>query len=131
MRRPSPPSVDEFGRAVTGRPRRSRASEAVPLARGLLAAVGRLPSGEDLDRDAPLLGRLAALGRSLRPADDSATPAWVPLTAQFTEVRTAFRKVVPGGVPLTLLPAFVPLSAHGAEFAAGLLKEAEGRRAHE
>lgn len=85
-------SVDDFGRAVTGRPTDAE-SEAAPLARGLLAAVGRLPSAAHLHRDAPLLSRLAAVGRSLRPAEGAAVPPVAP--AAGTERRGGHR--VPEG----------------------------------
>ncbi|NEC70198.1 hypothetical protein, partial [Streptomyces rochei] len=120
-------SVDDFGRAVTGRPTDAE-SEAAPLARGLLAAVGRLPSAAHLHRDAPLLSRLAAVGRSLRPAEGAAVPLWPPLRAQNGEVDIVCRKVLPSGAPLTLLPAFEPLTTAAERYGSVLLQRAEARR---
>ncbi|MFB8070396.1 hypothetical protein [Streptomyces californicus] len=120
-------SVDDFGRAVTGRPTDAE-SEAAPLARGLLAAVGRLPSAVHLHRDAPLLSRLAAVGRSLRPAEGAAVPPWPPLRAQNGEVDIVCRKVLPSGAPLTLLPAFEPLTTAAERYGSVLLQRAEARR---
>ncbi|MEU9151928.1 hypothetical protein AB0D59_15555 [Streptomyces sp. NPDC048417] len=106
-------------------------SEAAPLARGLLAAVGRLPSAAHLHRDAPLLSRLAAVGRSLRPAEGAAVPSWPPLRAQNGEVDIVCRRVLPSGAPLPLLPAFEPLTAAAKRYGAVLLQRAEARRTRE
>ncbi|MDX3776015.1 hypothetical protein [Streptomyces europaeiscabiei] len=119
-------SVDDFARAVMGRPTETE-SEAAPIARGLRAAVGRLPSAARLHGDAPLLSRLVAVGKSLRPPEGSAVPAWAPLRAQNSEVDAVCRKVLSGGVPLTLLPAFEPLAPASRRYGAVLLQQAEAR----
>ncbi|MFJ7325035.1 hypothetical protein ACIQVN_02135 [Streptomyces cyaneofuscatus] len=123
-------SVDDFARAVMGRPTETE-SEAAPVARGLRAAVGRLRSAARLQGDAPLLSRLVAIGRSLRPPEGSAVPAWAPLRAQNSEVDAVCRKVLSGGVPLTLLPAFEPLAPAGRRYGAVLLQQAGARIARE
>ncbi len=97
------------------------------MARALLAAVGRLDSAEHLPEDAPLLHRPARVGVSLSPPDGRAVPRWLPLRAQYQVVHTVFQAVVPAGLPITLMQAYVPLSEPGAHYAETLLKEAEVR----
>ncbi|WP_406064600.1 hypothetical protein OG462_36795 [Streptomyces sp. NBC_01077] len=122
-------SVEGFARAVTGRPTLLEQGEAGKVARGLLASVGRLSSAERLQEDAPLMTRLARLGLSLSPAPRRAVPEWLPLTAQDREVEKVFSQVI--RFPLTLMPAYVPLSAEGERYGAALLRGAEGLRAGE
>ncbi|MFI8770292.1 hypothetical protein ACIGN6_36015 [Streptomyces sp. NPDC053792] len=120
-------SVEDFARAVTGRPTMLQHGESAKVARALLASIGRLPSAEHLDVDAPLMTRLARLGQSLTPPHGQAVPEWQPLVAQFREVHTMFPQVM--RLPLTLMPAYVPLSAEGARYGAALLREAEAASA--
>ncbi|MFC9390734.1 hypothetical protein [Streptomyces venezuelae] len=119
-------AVEDFARAVTGRPTLLQHGESAKVARGLLASIGRLPSAEHLDVDAPLMTRLVRLGQSLRPPHGQAVPGWVPLVAQLREVRSLFPQVM--RLPLTLLPAYAPLSAECARYGAVLLREAEAVR---
>lgn len=118
-------SVEEFGRAVIERPAGLPQSEAARVARGLLAAVGRLPSAEHLAEDAPLLHRLARLGASLTPPTGRATPRWQPVREQYQVVQSVFQAVVPTGLPLTLLPAYAPLSEAEERYGETLVRKAE------
>ncbi|MGE7384318.1 hypothetical protein ACQKM2_02275 [Streptomyces sp. NPDC004126] len=120
-------SVEDFGRAVMERPLGLPQREAARVARALLAAVGRLDDAEHLPEDAPLLNRLARVGLSLSPPDGRAVPRWLPLQAQYRAVHSVFQAVVPTGLPITLMPAYLPLSEPGARYAEALLKEAEAR----
>ncbi|MEU0404759.1 hypothetical protein ABZ318_31995, partial [Streptomyces sp. NPDC006197] len=116
-------AVEDFARAVTGRPTLVRHGESAKVARGLLASIGRLPSAQYLDRDAPVMTGLARLGRSLTPPHGRAIPEWRPLVGQFQVLDKLFPRVL--RLPLSLMPAYVPLSAEGARYGAALLREAE------
>ncbi|MFF5923282.1 hypothetical protein ACFY8C_33930 [Streptomyces flavochromogenes] len=117
-------SVEEFARAVMDRPAGLPQSEAGRVARALLAAVGRLPSAEHLVQDAPLMHRLARLGVSLTPPAGAAAPRWEPTREQYLVLQSVFQAVVPTGLPITLLPAHVPLPEPGARYGEALLREA-------
>ncbi|WP_329286138.1 hypothetical protein [Streptomyces sp. NBC_00691] len=117
-------SVEDFARAVMERPAGMPQSETGRVGRALLAAVGRLPSAEHLVQDAPLLHRLARLGVSLTPPAGSAVPRWQPTREQYLVLQSVFQAVVPTGLPITLLPAHVPLPETGARYGETLLKEA-------
>ncbi|MFH8626420.1 hypothetical protein ACH4A8_31825 [Streptomyces vietnamensis] len=116
-------AVEDFARAVTGRPTLVRHGESAKVARGLLASIGRLPSAQYLDKDAPVMTGLARLGQSLTPPHGRAVPEWRPLVGQFQALDNLFPRVL--RLPLTLMPAYVPLSAEGARYGAALLREAE------
>ncbi|MET8186677.1 hypothetical protein ABZV15_12860 [Streptomyces sp. NPDC005246] len=122
-------SVEDFARAVMGRPTLHEQGEAAKVARGLLASIGRLSSADRLEEDAPLMARLARLGLSLSPAHGRAVPAWLPLIAQSREVERLFTQAV--RLPLTLMPSYVPLSAEGERYGTALRREAEALRAGE
>ncbi|MEU0672168.1 hypothetical protein ABZ330_04640 [Streptomyces sp. NPDC006172] len=108
--------------------------EAAPVARALLAAVGRLPSADRivLDTrqrpvDAPLLRALADLGAGLRPARGRAVPRWNLQEEQYDTLRAVTAKVLRDDVPLTLLPAYAPLTREARSFGYDLLKDAARR----
>ncbi|RZU18008.1 hypothetical protein [Streptomyces sp. BK239] len=108
--------------------------EAAPVARALLAAVGRLPSADRivLDTrqrpvDSPLLRALADLGAGLRPARGRAVPRWNLQKEQYDTLRAVTAKVLRDDIPLTLLPAYAPLTPAARKFGHELLRDA-GRR---
>ncbi|WP_277436769.1 hypothetical protein [Streptomyces sp. SPB162] len=119
-------AVVDFGKAVTSRPALNlKESDAAPVARGLLAAVGALPAAGELIDDAPILRGLAELGAGLRPAHGDGVPRWDLLPQQQTVLRSAADKVMrEDTIALTLLPAYAPLTGAMEEYAAQLLRAA-------
>ncbi|MFJ9740655.1 hypothetical protein [Streptomyces sp. NPDC101166] len=126
----------DYGLAVWdgGPAGQQREREAAPVARALLAAVGRLPSADRivLDTrqrpvDAPLLRALADLGAGLRPARGRAVPRWNLRDEQYDTLRAVTAKVLRDDVPLTLLPAYAPLTREARSFGYDLLKDAARR----
>ena len=79
-------------------------SAIAPMARGLLAAVGGLDNGDNLLRDAPVLTRLAGLGRGLTPANGEAAAQRYLLTCQRELLADLFFQVTRSGLPYVLLP---------------------------
>ncbi|WP_333774497.1 hypothetical protein [Streptomyces sp. IBSBF 3136] len=124
-------AVLDFGTSVTGRPAAGLPeSDAAPVARALLAAVGALPSAESLRADSPIFSALADLGAAMRPARTEPTPAW-PVPGLLRATRRPFKQLMSTrGVPLplTLLPAYIPLTPPMPPYADRLLRAAAGWR---
>ncbi|MFD9128103.1 hypothetical protein [Kitasatospora sp. NPDC059571] len=121
-------SVLDFGEAMTGRPAEPGAEHAVvPVARGLLAAVGRLPAADALHQDASVLRQLAEIAASVRPAEGAALSLQQLLDVQTRLLRKAARPVFRDALPLTLLPAYERLSEPGRSFGRELLRAAGSR----
>ncbi|WP_425244994.1 hypothetical protein [Streptomyces sp. NEAU-NA10] len=119
-------TVVQFGEAMTGPTRPGEGEpEAAAVARGLLAAVGRLPSAHILREDARILRPLAELGTGLLAPVHSAVSQRRLLQGQISLLNRAVREVVDKQVPLTLLPAFEPLTAAGRKFAWEVVRAAE------
>ncbi|MDX3691977.1 hypothetical protein PV726_16835 [Streptomyces europaeiscabiei] len=119
-------AVIDFSTSVTGRPAVGLGeSEAAPVARSLLAAVGALPSADALRADSPILSPLADLGAALRPARSEGAPTW-PVPGLLSTTRRPFNDIMRrSGAPLTLLPACVPLTEPMKRYADRLLRAAE------
>ncbi|MEW2567851.1 hypothetical protein [Streptomyces sp. NPDC047070] len=121
-------AVLDFGTSVIGRPAAGLPeSDAAPVARALLATVGALPSGECLRGDSPILSPLADLGAAVRPARTEPTPAW-PVPGLLRATRRSFKQLMSTRdglpTPLTLLAAYLPLSAPMSHYADQLLHAA-------
>nr|WSZ13516.1 hypothetical protein OH837_09385 [Streptomyces canus] len=121
-------AVLDFGTSVIARPAAGLPeSDAAPVARALLAAVGALPSGESLREDSPILSPLADLGAAVRPARTQPTPAW-PVPGVLRATRRPFKQLMSTRdglpVPLTLLAAYLPLSAPMSHYADQFLRAA-------
>ncbi|MDT0483024.1 hypothetical protein [Streptomyces doebereineriae] len=121
-------AVRGFGEAVTSRPVWGlKESEAAPVARSLLAAVGALPAAQALRDDAFVLRPLVDLAAGLRPPRGKPVPDWSLLHQQQMTVRTALDQVVGAdAIPLTLLPAYLSLTREGEAYGKELLR-ATGR----
>ncbi|MEU9735207.1 hypothetical protein [Streptomyces sp. NPDC048002] len=115
-----------FGEAITARPMWGlKESEAAPVARSLLAAIGALPTAQALRDDAFVLCPLADLAAGLRPPGGKPVPDWNLLHQQQMTVRTALDQVVgDDAIPLTLLPACLPLMREAEAYGKKLLREA-------
>lgn len=116
--------VIAYGRGLANRPTGGRQSDAAPVARSLLAAVGQLPSASEMQTDAPQLSKLVAIGAGLRPVQTRAVPDWGPLPQQVTALEAAERDVRQDEMPLTLLPSFRSLTAAERAFGVRLLERA-------
>ena len=121
-------TVVQFGEAMTG-PQTAGESKfaAAPVARGLLAAVGRLPSAEALCEDARILRPLAELGAGLQSAAHAAVSQRRLLNGQVSVVNRAVKLVVRDQVPLTLLPMLEPLTDVGRKYAEDVVRAAESQ----
>ncbi|MFJ3860439.1 hypothetical protein ACIPRL_29950 [Streptomyces sp. NPDC090085] len=121
-------AVLDFGMNVIGRPTAGLPeSDAAPVARSLLAAVGALPSGDCLRGDSPILSPLADLGAAVRPARTEPTPSW-PVPGLLRATRRPFKQLMSTRdglpMPLTLLAAYLPLSTPMNHYADELLRAA-------
>jgi hypothetical protein len=74
-----------------------------PIVRSLLAAIGSLHSGEHLLQDAPVLARVAGLGRGLTPAASQTAAQRSLLDCQRTLLRDLFVQVTRSGQPYLLI----------------------------
>ncbi len=79
-------------------------SPIAPVARSLLAAVGALQGGEHWLKDAPVLARLAGLGRGLTPAIDQSAAQSSLMNCQRELLADLFVQVTLSGHPYSLLP---------------------------
>ena len=79
-------------------------SPLAPVARALLAAVGSLDNGENWLRDAPVLARVAGLGRGLTPAAGRPAAQHSLLDCQRQALEGLFLQVTRSGQPYVLLP---------------------------
>ncbi|WP_314219404.1 hypothetical protein [Streptomyces zaehneri] len=129
-------NVVQYGQAVAGGVviGQRRESQAAPVARALLAAVGQLPSAARITFDtrqepvdAPLLRALGDLGAGLRPAAGRPVPPWRPRSEQLDALHTVTRTVLRDSVPLALLPSYAPLTPEARRYGSALLKEARSQ----
>jgi hypothetical protein len=79
-------------------------SPIAPVARSLLAAIGSLTSGEHWLQDAPVLARIAGLGRGLTPAVGRPAAQSSLMNCQRDLLAGLFRQVTLSGYPYALLP---------------------------
>ncbi|MFI0351318.1 hypothetical protein [Actinomadura sp. 9N407] len=114
----SPGAVHDFARSVLERtdPRAPGSdptptqSDLAPIARALLAAIGALTDGDHLVDDAPILARMAGLGRGLTPGAGRTTAQPALLDCQRVLLEDLFIQVTRSRCPLVLLP---PVGAVG------------------
>ncbi|MBH0775009.1 hypothetical protein [Nocardia bovistercoris] len=94
-----------FCEAVMARPVvHGAADDRVPVARALLASIGRLEATDQLEMSAPTLAPLAALSRALSPPDGLHTAQRELLPAQTEILRFALRTHIAHTMALPLLP---------------------------
>ena len=74
------------------------------MARGLLAAIGLLSTGEHWTRDATILADVAGLGRGLTPAVGRRAAQRSLLGCQRQLLEELFLQVARSGQPYVLLP---------------------------